>query len=208
MNEDVDAIKSSLIYKFSGELVVYKSYDTMIDEYCAVYPTEFLNKLCPGGMSPHELELKVNSLVILLRNLLSASVLCNGIRLICKQFFRNLIECVIVVGHNKGQHVLIPRISLRPSDSEGYLFQFQRKQFPLKLSFAMTINKAQGQTLSQVVAFLPRSCFSHGQLYVALSPTCKSANVSVITEASTKQRKATEVKNIVSYDILGLAGII
>ncbi|XP_021743264.1 ATP-dependent DNA helicase PIF6-like [Chenopodium quinoa] len=152
----------------------------MIDEYCAVYPTEFLNKLCPGGMSPHVLELKVNSPVILLRNILPSSGLCNGTRLICKRFFRNLIECVIAVGHKKGQHVLIPRISLRPSDSTGYPFQFKRKQFPLKLSFAMKINKAQGQTLSRVMVFPPRSCFSHGQLYVALSRARKSANVGVI----------------------------
>ncbi|XP_021771152.1 uncharacterized protein LOC110735283 [Chenopodium quinoa] len=116
MNEDVDAINSILICKFPGESVVYKSYDTMIDEYCVVYPTEFLNKLCPGGMSPHELELKVNSPVIPLRNLLPATGLCNGTRLICKRFFRNLIECVITVGHNNGRHVLITRISLRPSD--------------------------------------------------------------------------------------------
>jgi ATP-dependent DNA helicase PIF1 len=40
-------------------------------------------------------------------------------------------------------------------------FKFKRKQFPIRLSFAMTINKAQGH--------LPEPVFSHGQLYMALS---------------------------------------
>ncbi|XP_021724310.1 ATP-dependent DNA helicase PIF1-like [Chenopodium quinoa] len=204
INDDVDIINEILIAKFPGEVVAYKSYDSMIDDNCSIYPTEFLNKLCPGGMSPHELLLKVNSPVILLRNILPSSGLCNGTRLICKKFFPNLIECVIAVGHHKGEHVLIQRINLRPSESSAYPFQFQRKQFPLKLSFAMTINKAQGKTLNKVVVYLPRSCFSHVQLYVALSRAREAANVSVITDVDADRLDL----NVVSYDILCMAGII
>lgn len=45
-----------------------------------------------------------------------------------------------------------------------------RTQFPLRLAYAMTFNKAQGQTLSKVVIdFTSGGAFAHGHLYVALS---------------------------------------
>ena len=53
--------------------------------------------------------------------------------------------------------------------NEGYPFKFIRKQFPIRLCFAMTINKAQGQTIHNVGLYLPQHVFSNGQLYVALS---------------------------------------
>ncbi|RCV16041.1 hypothetical protein SETIT_3G105700v2 [Setaria italica] len=40
---------------------------------------------------------------------------------------------------------------------------------PIRPSFAMTINKAQGQTIPNVGIYLPEPVFSHGQIYVALS---------------------------------------
>lgn len=207
MNEDVDAINMNLIGKFPGEPIVYKSFDMILDDSCNMYPSEFLNTLSPAGMSPHELILKENCPVILLRNLAPASGLCNGTRLICKRFFPNIIECVIITGHYKGEVVFLPRINLRPSASNNYPFQFQRKQFPIKLSFAMTINKSQGQTLDRVGLYQHRPCFSHGQLYVGLSRARQSKNVRVLLKPSLHET-ATSVKNVVSFAVLQRAGIV
>jgi len=46
-------------------------------------------------------------------------------------------------------------------------------QYPLKLAWALTIHKAQGQTYGQVVIDMGQGAFAHGQTYVALS-RCKS----------------------------------
>jgi ATP-dependent DNA helicase PIF1 len=43
---------------------------------------------------------------------------------------------------NHGGEMFLPRIPLCPSDDEMFPFQFKRKQFPIRLSFAMTVNKS------------------------------------------------------------------
>ncbi|KAL7174575.1 hypothetical protein ACSBR2_033758 [Camellia fascicularis] len=48
-------------------------------------------------------------------------------------------------------------------------FQMTRRQFPIRLVYAFTINKFQGQSVKFVGVDLHIPVFSHGQLYVALS---------------------------------------
>ena len=52
-------------------------------------------------------------------------------------------------------------------------------------AFAMTINKAQGQTLQRVGIYLDTPCFSHGQLYVAASRVGKRDRLRFALKADT-----------------------
>jgi len=79
-----------------------------------------------------------------------------------------LLDVLLVSGTGAGTRVYIPRISLAPKNPD-LPFVLSRRQFPVKLAWAMTFNKAQGQTLTHVGLYLQTMIFSHGQLYVGLS---------------------------------------
>uniref|UniRef100_A0A8I6YMD2 ATP-dependent DNA helicase n=1 Tax=Hordeum vulgare subsp. vulgare TaxID=112509 RepID=A0A8I6YMD2_HORVV len=181
-NDNVDKINLRMIDRFKGEEVIYHSFDSAEDDPYGYYAPEFLNGLTPNGLPPHALKLKLNCPVILLRNIDLANGLCNGTRLVVRGFERNAIDAEIMIGQHAGRRVFLPRIPLCPSDNDMFPFKFKRKQFSLRLSFAMTINKVQGQTIPIVGVYLPNPVFSHGQLYVALSRATAKRNIKILIE--------------------------
>ncbi|CAI9287988.1 unnamed protein product [Lactuca saligna] len=189
-NTFVDQINEILIQKFQGEVKEYVSFDETLDPNDQGHYEDLLHSLTPNGMPPHRLILKKNAPIILLRNMNPIEGLCNGTRLFCKNFNRNVIRAEIAFGDYAGKEVFIHRIPLQPATGEGYTVPFKRTQFPVKLCFAMTINKAQGQTLDIVGIYLKEPIFSHGQLYVALSRARRIESVKV--EPSTVEPEPKE----------------
>lgn len=165
-NDSVNEVNNLILQKAPGQVKIYKSVDTVCNvEDIVNYPLEFLNSLNPSGLPPHELLLKIGTPIMLLRNL-SPPNMCNGTRLLIKDLKDNLIVATILTGPAAGQLAHIPRIPMIPTDLP---ICFKRLQFPVKTSFALTINKSQGQTFSLVGIDLRKECFTHGQLYVGLS---------------------------------------
>ena len=130
-----------------------------------MYPSDVLNELEVPGLPQHRLVLKEGAPVMLMRNM-NPPKLCNGTRLTISKLNDYVIEAKILTGPGAGEKTFIPRIPLAPSD---HPIPFKRLQFPLRVCFAMTINKSQGQSLKVAGVLLESPCFSHGQLYVACS---------------------------------------
>ncbi|KAK2997551.1 hypothetical protein RJ639_024840 [Escallonia herrerae] len=87
-NEDVERINSHILSSIPGKAKTYKSSDTICkasansEEQDLLYPAEFLNSLKFSGIPNHELDLKVGSPIMLLRNINPSKGMCNGTRLI------------------------------------------------------------------------------------------------------------------------------
>ena len=171
-NKVVDELNDYVLDLVPGQQHTYLSADYFgqdSEDDASLYPTELLNTLQPAGMPRHDLHVKPGAPVILIRNLDRTKGLMNGTRLVIVACFRHYLEARVVNGSRVGTIVLLPRINLTPPDNKSTSIRFVRRQFPIRLAFCMTINKAQGQTFKRVGLFLPDHVFAHGQCYVALS---------------------------------------
>ncbi|AET02853.1 PIF1 helicase [Medicago truncatula] len=83
------------------------------------------------------------------------------------------------------------------------MLEKDKKQFSVRLTFAITINKSQRQTILNVEIYLPRHVFSRGQLYVALSKGVSQNSTTVLIKEGKKEGEDGDfMKNVVFKDIL------
>ena len=178
-NEQANEVNNLVADQFPGDIRIFKSTDTTSDRNPDFSP-EFLNTLDLPGMAPHTLKLKKGMLVMLIRNLNPAEGHCNGVKYVINNLLDRVIEVTAVSGSNVGAKLFVPRVIMDNNDST-LPFSIRRRQFPLRIAFAMTANKAQGQTLARVGVYLGSDFFSHGQLYVALSQCGNRASIKIIS---------------------------
>ncbi|KAH1069644.1 hypothetical protein GYH30_007009, partial [Glycine max] len=125
-NETVQQVNDYMLTMIPGEQMEYLSSDSVDKsetiESChfGSLTTEFLNSLTTSDKTQG---------------------LCNGTRLIITRLAKHVIAADIISGTNIGDHVYIPRMSMSPSQSP-WPFKLLRRQFPIMLSYAMTINKS------------------------------------------------------------------
>ncbi|XP_023210481.1 uncharacterized protein LOC111613366 [Centruroides sculpturatus] len=140
-------------------------------------------------------------------NLNTKRGLCNGTRLVVMSSRDHVIEAEVLTGSGSGQIILIPQTDLTNNGSD-YPFTLKQRQFPVKASFAMTINKSQGQTLDRVGIFLSEPVFGHGQLYVAFSRVRRATDVKIKILKTSEQGKLIPnnstffTKNVVYTEVL------
>ena len=95
----------------------------------------------------YKLVLKVECIVLLIKNLNTKEALANGTRMCIKFMHHNAIDCKVLTGTARNKRILIPRINLTHSGTT-LPFNLQRSQFPIIP--AMTINKSQEQTFQKI----------------------------------------------------------
>jgi ATP-dependent DNA helicase PIF1 len=204
----INAIMLARMHVPQDQQRAYIAADEVVDAGDpALHGPDVLCALQPDGLPTHTLHLKVGMPVMVMRNISGVMGLVNGTRLRVTALHAHCVQGSIITGRRQGQAVLIPRILLE-SDDDKLPFQIRRLQLPLQPCFAMTINKAQGQTLQRVGLWLPTPCFAHGQLYVALSRCGDPANVRVlvqhprVSQAPAGDEGDWATANVVSQDVL------
>jgi hypothetical protein len=206
LNAVVDEVNDLMTKKVPGCVREYLSSDSIANateqpsDFSMLYPPEFLNSISINNFSQHKLQLKVGMPVVLLRNLNQSIGLCNGTRILIDRLDDHVLEGQIMTGNHIGDMVCIPRIVLN-GKSPKWPFILQRRQFPIRVCYAMTINKCQGQTLGKVGVYLREPVFTHGQLYVAISRVSSPHGLKMVIEDDDGEPVST-TKNIVYQEIL------
>ena len=127
-----------------------------------------LERYDKNGVPPHALKLKIGDICMLMRTLSRKDKLCNNTRVIIKDIKRFKIR-VQLLQPGIPVYYDVPRIRFIFTMRYGKGFKMMRTQFPLRLAYAITINRSQGQTTSRTVLDIHDQPFMHGQCYVAMS---------------------------------------
>ena len=201
-NIKVDLINRKVQELNKGDERVLLSNDCLADvqdnhgHLKAMLSEEQLNKKNNPSAPPHELRLRIGDVCILTRNISIKDGLVNNGRVRILKFLRQSNAILIeTIGEKKVQFIL-PRIKFKFSYSYGINFSTLRQQFPLRLCYAFTVHKVQGQTMNNILLDLTTPVFCHGALYVAMSRVRRYSNIAFIVKAEDCLSETVTVNNV------------
>ena len=120
----------------------------------------------------------VGDVCINLRNLSKRDALTNNARV---RIYLEILAIAFTTSTQGSNPVraAIPRIRFRFRFPFEELYHLRRAQFPLRLAYLMSLNKAQGQELKIALLDLRKPVFLHGHLYVRLSRVRTETNMAI-----------------------------
>ncbi|XP_058768015.1 uncharacterized protein LOC131641730 [Vicia villosa] len=192
--EIVDQINDHILNLMPGEIRDYYSansvdkseiHDPIVVD---ILTPEFLSSLRTSGLPNHHLKLKVGTPIMLMRNIDQSEGLCNDTRLCITKMEAHVLEASIMGGKGLGNLGYIPLMDMSLSQSP-WPFKLNRRQFPIIVSYSMTINKSQGQSLDNVGLYLQRDVFTQGQIYVALSRVTTKKGIKIMIHDEEKKSR-------------------
>lgn len=161
-NNIVGAINGAHLQKLNDKVFLYKASTT--------------GKFDPGSYpTDGELLLKKDAQVMMLRNDTEKRWV-NGTIGFIKDLDKNSIKVEIDGKTHPVAKETWNKVRFKLNKEKGIVEEevvSSFTQYPLRLSWAITIHKSQGQTYDSIVLDMGRGAFAHGQTYVALS-RCKS----------------------------------
>jgi hypothetical protein len=185
LNKTVDAVNDLVLDKYVGGQLMLLEASHEVDKSCTGSASEdgiarlhasleYMRSVTQAGVPAATLRLKKGCTLILTRNMLASLGLVNGTRLVLLSDpppEGDLISLLHVetVGLEHNTRHFIPRITFELSTPGGLLFV--RRQYPVRLAYALTSNKSQGQTILKCVYDSTNESFAHGTAYVACSRT-------------------------------------
>ncbi|CAK8572481.1 unnamed protein product [Lathyrus sativus] len=111
----------------------------------------------------------------------------------------HVLEAEIMGGKGHIKLIYIPRMDMSLSQSP-WSFKLNRRQFPIIVSYAMRINKSQGQSWDWVGLYIPKDLFSHGQLYVAISRVTSKKDIKILIHDE-NDKLVSSIGNIVCKEV-------
>lgn len=161
-NQTADKINQRHLQELSGNLKHYLA-DVSGAFEASSFPTQ------------HDLTLKVGAQVMMLKNDMQRrwvnGTLATVYSLTPKSIAVKIGESIYTIQPEVWEKIEYVYDTDRGSISEHITSTFT--QFPIRLAWAITVHKSQGQTFERVVFDLENHAFAHGQIYVGLS-RCKS----------------------------------
>ena len=115
-NAVVNEVNNELVDRIPGNMETFYSVDEVADiDDTTMFPTEFLNSLSLSGLPEHELHLKKDTVVILLRNMDIKAGDCNGSRYLVKHIgkFRLVLHKLDAKETDKKLVRILSRIPMR-----------------------------------------------------------------------------------------------
>ncbi|CAC5396937.1 PIF1 [Mytilus coruscus] len=189
-NYDVDVFNYNKIQSLQGDLKVYASQDEGSQHYLSKF------------LAPKNLGLKLGCPVMLIKNL--NDILVNGLCGTVTKLSADSVEVKFTLEH-KTLTVTIAKEVFTTFDPVEKIVLAKRVQLPLKVGFAITIHKAQGMTIENLVVDCNNS-IQPGQLGVAIGRAVSIQGLRVINFRKSLCRKhPVNVFNF--YDSFSLGNI-
>jgi hypothetical protein len=165
-----------------------------------------MNTYCENGAPPHKLLLKIDDICILLRNVDVKIGLTSNKRVRILNIQPHRIQICTI--EDQPIYATLCRFKFELKLPYGNSLIMQRCQFPLRLAYSLSYNKAQGQTFNKLGLDITQDSFAHGHLYVALSRIRIALNIKFFVTENNLIDNVPFTTNVVYDEIINSFDII